>query len=208
MLGAGGGCFDASFMELPRHFAYLALLLAAAVLAAPTSAPAAAAHIASGNCANRHTPATRMSAHAMRTAVVCLVNRERRHHGLPPVRESRRLDRSAQGWSNRMVRAASFTHGDFTSRLVAVGYRWSAAGENIASGFRDPWGVVRGWMGSPDHCRIILGPQYADLGVGVNTRRLGSYGPSTWTQDFGLWKGHHAPSHNFGPQGGCPYPIY
>jgi uncharacterized protein YkwD len=195
-------------MDFRRPVKYLPFLACAAVLASPTAAPAATAHVASANCAHRHTPATRMSARAMRAAVVCLVNRERRHHGLPPLREARRLDRSAQGWSNRMVRAASFTHGDFTSRLAAVGYRWSAAGENIASGFTDPWGVVRGWMGSPDHCRNILNPSYADLGVGVNTHRLGIYGPSTWTQDFGLWMGRHAPSHNSGPQGGCPYSMY
>jgi uncharacterized protein YkwD len=207
MLGAGSGCFDALNMELPRPVAYLPVLLSAAVLALPTSAPAARAHVASGKCVNRNTPATRISAKAMRTAVLCLVNKQRAHHGLPPLHESRRLDRSAQSWSNRMVRAASFTHGDFTSRLSAVGYHWSAAGENIASGFATPWSVIRGWMGSPDHCRNILSPQFHDLGVGVNTHRLGIYGPSTWTEDFGLWMGHHAPSHNTGPQNGCPYRV-
>ena len=195
-------------MDFRRPVKYLPLLLAAAALASPTAAPAARAQVAAGKCVNRNTPATRISAKAMRRAVVCLVNKQRAHHGLPPVRESGRLDRSAQGWSNRMVRAASFTHGDFTSRLSAVGYSWSAAGENIASGFSTPWAVVRGWMGSPDHCRNILDPQYADLGVGVNTHRLGIYGPSTWTQDFGLWMGHRAPSGNHGPQSGCPYSVH
>jgi uncharacterized protein YkwD len=192
-------------MDLRRPVKYLPFLVAAAVLASPTAASAARR---TAKCVNRNTPATRISAQAMRKAVVCLANKQRAQRGLPPLRDSRRLDRSAQGWSNRMVRAASFTHGDFTSRLSAVGYSWSAAGENIASGFSTPWAVIRGWMGSPDHCRNILDPQYADLGVGVNTHRLGVYGPSTWTQDFGLWMGHRAPSGNRGPQSGCPYRIY
>ena len=192
-------------MDLRRPVKYLPVLLAAAVLASPTAAMAKR----TPKCVNRNTPATRISAQAMRKAVVCLVNKQRSEHGLPPVRESRRLDRSAQGWSNWMVRAASFTHGsNFTGRLSAVGYSWSAAGENIASGFSTPWAVIKGWMGSPDHCRNILDPQYADLGVGVNSHRLGPYGPSTWTQDFGLWMGHRAPSGNRGPQSGCPYRIY
>jgi uncharacterized protein YkwD len=205
MLGAGSGCFDASTMDLRRLAKYLPLLAAAAVLALPT---AASAHL-TPKCKNRNTPATRISAKAMRKAVVCLVNKQRSERGLPPLSENGRLDRSAQGWSNWMVRAASFTHGgNFTGRLSAVGYNWSAAGENIASGFSTPWAVMKGWMGSPDHCRNILSPQFHDIGVGVNSHRLGIYGPSTWTQDFGLWMGHHAPSGNSGPQNGCPYRIY
>ena len=192
-------------MKLRRLVKYFPVLVAAAVLASPSVSATARL---TPKCVNRNTPATRISAQAMRTAVLCLVNKQRAHHGLPPLHESRRLDRSAQGWSNWMVRAASFTHGsNFAGRLSAVGYNWSAAGENIASGFSTPWSVVRGWMGSPDHCHNILSPQFHDLGVGVNTHRLGIYGPSTWTQDFGLWMGHRAPSHNTGPQNGCPYRI-
>ncbi len=193
-------------MDLRRPVKYLPVLVAAAVLASPAAAPAAKR---TPKCVNRNTPATRISAPAMRKAVVCLVNKQRAEHGLPALRESRQLDRSAQGWSNWMVRAASFTHGsNFAGRLSAVGYNWSIAGENIASGFSTPWDVMKGWMGSPDHCHNILAPQFTDIGVGVNSHRLGIYGPSTWTQDFGLPMGHRAPSHNSGPQNGCPYHIY
>ena len=109
------------------------------------------------------------------------------------------------GWS---APPASPTAATSPVALSAVGYNWSAAGENIATGFSTPWAVIKGWMGSTDHCRNILDPQFADLGVGVNSHRLGPYGPSTWTQDFGLWMGHRAPSGNRGPQNGCPYRIY
>lgn len=107
-----------------------------------------------------------------------------------------------------MVTSATFTHGsDFSARLTAVGYVWSSAGENIATGFATPRQVVRAWMGSPGHCRNILDPTFADVGTGVNSHRLGRYAPSTWTQDFGLWMGHRNPSRNYAPQRGCPYRV-
>ena len=64
-------------------------------------------------------------------------------------------------------------------------------------------------MASTDHCRNILDPTYADIGTGVNAHAVGNFasGPSTWTQDFGLWVGHNSPSNNHGPQNGCPYKI-
>ncbi len=191
-------------MSLRRPATYLPLLLTAAVLASPTSAPA----VPAGKCANWNTPASRASKPAIRAAIVCLINKQRTHHGLPELRENRRLDHSAQNWTDRMVRSGTFTHGaDFAGRLSAAGYNWGAAGENIASGFTTPWGVMRGWMASTDHCQNILSPSFSDVGVGVNTHRLGIYGPSTWTQDFGLLIGRHAPSSDRGPQRGCPYQI-
>jgi uncharacterized protein YkwD len=139
---------------------------------------------------------------------VCLVNQQRAARRLPALRASRRLDSSAQLWTNTMVRTANFTHGpDFSSRIDATGYFWSMAGENIATGFATPREVVSGWMASLDHCQNILNPTFGDVGTGVNSQALGQYGPSTWTQDFGLWMGHRAPSHNFGPQRGCPYRV-
>ncbi len=108
----------------------------------------------------------------LKAAVVCLINRQRRLHGLPALHESARLDRSAQGWTNVMVHFHSFTHGaDFASRISAVGFRWSSAGENIAAGFRTPAAVVRAWMASPGHCRNILSPSFLDVGTGRQPAR-------------------------------------
>ena len=142
----------------------------------------------------------------MRDAAVCLINQQRIKHHLPALHVHQDLNRSAQGWTNVMVDTSRFTHGrDFGSRIAAAGYSWSSAGENIATGFLTPEAVVKAWMASPDHCQNILDPTYSDVGTGLSNHRLGRYGPSTWTQDFGLWTGHHAPSANYGPQSGCPY---
>src|SRR6202042_2131961 len=96
--------------------------------------PAAAAQ--ARGCANAHTPIAAASHPQLQNAVVCLINEQRARHHLPRLHANRRLDRSAQGWTNTMARHGAFSHGaDFASRISAVGFSWSMAGENIATGF-------------------------------------------------------------------------
>jgi uncharacterized protein YkwD len=137
--------------------------------------------------------------------VVCLINQQRHARRLPRLQENGRLNRSAQGWTNVMVRHDEFTHGaDFAGRISAVGFNWKSVGENIAGGFTTPAAVVRGWMGSPGHCENILNPTFRDVGTGVNRGRVEGV-PDIWTQDFALSMSSHAPSHNWGPADHCPY---
>ena len=160
------------------------------------------------SCANASTPVSSASADAIRAAVVCLINQQRNAHGLPGLRVSPRLNRSAQSWNQTMVATGAFTHGaNFAGRISAVGYDWQTAGENIATGFPTPQAVVSAWMASPDHCRNILDPAFRDVGTGVTDAAVGRWAtqPATFTQDFGLLMSQNAPSGNTGPQNGCPY---
>jgi uncharacterized protein YkwD len=105
-----------------------------------------------------------------------------------------------------MVTRHWFTHGsDFAGRITAAGFRWSQAGENIATGYRTPSSVVRGWMASTDHCQNILDPSYRAVGTGVSRGAAIPSDPGTWTQDFGLRMGQRPASHNTAPADGCPY---
>lgn len=158
-------------------------------------------------CAGAHTPIVGTSRPALKRAVVCLINEQRRSHRLPGLRASNRLNRSAQGWTNVMVTHRDFTHGaDFAARISAVGFNWSSVGENIATGFETPAAVVRAWMASTGHCQNILNPTYRFVGTGVDQGTAGAGdGPGTWTQDFGLLMGERPASGNWGPAGGCPY---
>jgi uncharacterized protein YkwD len=159
-------------------------------------------------CTNADTPATAAPATVMDAAVNCLVNQQRAKHGLPILTVSWRLSRVAQTWSTQMVSSGEFDHGaDFAGRVSAVGYDWQTAAENIATGYPTPRSVVLAWMASPDHCRNILDPAFRSIGAGVNNAPVGDFAtdPSTWTQDFGLLMSQSAPSHNHGPQNGCPY---
>ena len=158
-------------------------------------------------CANANAAVGAVSRQATKAAVVCLINKQRTARGLPALHESGLLDRSAQGWTNTMVATGAFTHGaNFAGRISAAGFQWSSAGENIATGFLTPRAVVAGWMGSTGHCQNILSPTYSSVGTGVVHHVVGVGGDgATWTQDFALAAGHHAPSHNVGPANGCPY---
>jgi uncharacterized protein YkwD len=159
-------------------------------------------------CAQAHSPIAATPRAELQSAVVCLINQQRHERGLPGLRENARLNRSAQGWTNTMVSSRDFSHGaDFAARISAVGFRWSTAGENIATGFNTPAAVVRGWMASTGHCQNILNPRYRSVGTGVSRRSIAgvSSGGGTWTQDFALGMGQAPASDNWGPAEGCPY---
>ena len=159
-------------------------------------------------CAGAGAPVGSTSAEALKSTVVCLINQQRVLHHLPPLLASRLLNRSAQGWTDVMVSSDQFTHGtNFASRISAVGFVWRAAGENIATGYSTPRGVVRAWMASTGHCENILNPTYREIGTGVSTRPVRGFatGTGTWTQDFALGMKQSPPSNNFGPADGCPY---
>lgn len=63
-------------------------------------------------------------------------------------------------------------------RMELAGYDYSAAGENIAQGQTSADQVMASWMSSPGHCRNIMDPSFAEIGVGVSDGAL-------WTQTFG-----------------------
>jgi uncharacterized protein YkwD len=163
---------------------------------------------AASGCANANASVGDASAEALRASVVCLINQQRVSRRLPALRASRLLDHSAQDWTNAMVSSDVFSHGtNFSSRISAAGYVWRTAGENIATGFQTPAGVVRAWMASTGHCQNILNPTYGNVGTGVSRRTVSGWasGAGTWTQDFALSMYKSPPSANWGPADGCPY---
>jgi uncharacterized protein YkwD len=177
--------------------------------AAPKTAPAATAKPALPQfCPNADISAQAAAATAMRAAVLCLANQQRVGRGLPMLADSPLLDTVAQAWTDTMVATGIFSHGtNFIGRLARVGYDWSNAGENIATGFATPRSVVTAWMASTDHCRNILDPTFANIGIGVNPKPAGTgvADAATWTQDFGLLMSAAAPSKDTAPMNGCPY---
>jgi uncharacterized protein YkwD len=192
----------------------IAVAAAASIVALMVLAPMAGARHraraerASRTCADANSRVGRAPRSALKAAVVCLINKQRQAHGLPALRANRRLDRSAQGWTNVMVADGEFSHGsNFSARIGSVGFSWSRAGENIATGFPTPRDVVNAWMGSAGHCQNILSSSFADVGTGIRAKPVRGFasGPATWTQDFALPVGHHPPSDNTGAAAGCPY---
>lgn len=154
------------------------LPVAAAVIA--LAAPAGAqAHGCRGADA---TPSAR-TAKLVRSATVCLINAERRRHGLRPLRADRSLTTMAKGFARRMVREHFFDHtapGGATLERRAL-HTAFAGGANIQSysigedlgwatgALATPRGQVASWMASPPHRENILEPSFRDIGVGFAT---------------------------------------
>ena len=142
------------------------------VLTALTAGSAAAAGCAGANVAPSASPAKASA------ATLCLLNRERRAHGLAPFHVNRALANAARGHSRDMARRDYFDHtapGDvtFADRIQRANYRprgsWSI-GENIAWGsgsLATPASIVRAWMKSPGHRANILNRAFRAIGVGV-----------------------------------------
>jgi uncharacterized protein YkwD len=174
-----------------------------AVAATPAAATAARGHRRHGrHCTDTNATPRTASKRALQAAVVCLVNHEREKYGLPALRTNGKLSRAAQGWTDTMVGSGYFGHSaDFAATISAVGFAWSQAGQNIATGYRTPRRVVNAWMASPGHCRNILNPDYREVGTGVVDRGIRPYGsgPSTWTQDFALGLRQRPRSYNWAP---------
>jgi uncharacterized protein YkwD len=127
-------------------------------------------------------------------STLCLLNAERRRHGLRQLRLNKRLSRAARRHSQDMVRKRYFDHtsrsgASFVDRIRRTGYltgarRWKVA-ENIAWGtywLASPRAIIKAWMDSPGHRANILDRSYREIGIGVATNS----GPKAlYTTDFG-----------------------
>ncbi len=139
---------------------------------------------------------------AIRTATLCLVNRERLSHGEGALKADGQLQAAAQGHSEDMAAGDYFEHdgrGGSTpvSRMRRAGYIFSsrigyAVGENIAwatLGLSTPQAIVAGWMSDVGHRANILEAKFRDTGIGVSPHPLSSLAHgqagAIYTQDFG-----------------------
>jgi uncharacterized protein YkwD len=109
--------------------------------------------------------------------VIELVNQERQNCTvsgcpLPPMKRNSMLDLAAERHGVSMAGNDFFGHCDFVThslpwdRMVAVGYFWNGAAENIAAGTSTASGAMALWMGSAGHRANILNTGNNELGVG------------------------------------------
>jgi len=146
-----------------------ALTILLTLAAAPAPAPAAA------RCAGATAGPASLGGAARQAALVCEINRARRHHGLASVSTHARLTRMAGGFARTMVARRFFSHvgpggATLSARRRAAGYRGHSLGEVLAWGegrYASPRAAVRSWLHSPPHRRVLLGRNYHDVGVGI-----------------------------------------
>jgi len=127
-----------------------------------------------------------------REGVIQWTNIQRAEYGLPPLKESAKLDSSAEIKAEDMLENQYFAHSSPSGVGVKelaerVEYEFIAIGENLALGnFKNDETLVQGWMDSPGHRENILNTQYQEIGVAVIKGVF--EGKSTWlaVQHFGL----------------------
>ncbi len=103
--------------------------------------------------------------------IASLTNIERSNNGLPNLAWNAALANSAWQKAEDMCTKSYWAHTapDGTTGWTFMnqsGYKYTAAGENLAMGFDSDTGIVAGWMASPGHRANILNTSYNDIGVG------------------------------------------
>jgi uncharacterized protein YkwD len=173
--------------------------MAALLVVASLVAPAAGAAAMPVPCGESTTAPRTLTLRAMRTSVLCLINRARTNAGLHPLTYNQDLRDSASEHSVSMVTHDYFAHegpgGSVDGRISRAGYLARAEefeiGEDIGGGagrrLGSPMAVFEAWMHSPPHRENILDPRFHDAGVGV-ARGFpfgGRRAAATYTVDFG-----------------------
>jgi uncharacterized protein YkwD len=163
------------------------LLLALAALGGPLGAtalgagPSARASVAPTPCAGENATPNGRNSTQLDDAARCLMNEIRIAHELPELHFNASLARIAAGQASDMVRGHYFGDQSLSgqsplSRIIASGYAVHPSSvrlltaQNIGYGTgpnATPGGIVRAWMLSPPHRKIILNAVYRDVGVGV-----------------------------------------
>ncbi len=173
-------------------------IIIATALAAGLSTTSSAA--AASSCANATAAPGTVSAVALKSATLCLLNEERAAEGLRPLKEHKKLEKAATGFSKEMVSKRFFDHvspsgSTLTTRVKKVRYTkgarsWSL-GENIAWGTgakATPAAIVDAWMHSEGHKHNILDRKFKEIGIGIASgapvATASSVG-ATYTTDFG-----------------------
>jgi uncharacterized protein YkwD len=157
----------------------------------------------SSACVDADLRPTQWNVERVRSATLCLINRERAAQGEGALVVNPHLQGSAQSHTEDMVRGDYFEHvgrgGDTPlSRMRDAGYIYSSrvgyeVGENLGWGtlwLATPRAIVAAWMGSSGHRANILNARYRDTAIGVSPHPLASMAAgqsgAIYTQDFGV----------------------
>jgi uncharacterized protein YkwD len=179
---------------MPITAAKLRIAALSVIAAAALAAPGQAMGGGGGGCADATANPNDISLQQAKGATLCLLNNQRRAHGLRPLHDNSRLDLASQRHANDMSAHKYFAHGDFVGRIKAAHYLGNArgwtVGENIAWGSLDyatPAQIVDGWMHSPGHRANILDGHFREIGLGIarGAPAPGQDRGGTYVTDFG-----------------------
>jgi hypothetical protein len=122
--------------------------------------------------------------------LVELANKERIAQGLSPLVINQQLVEAAEKKAIDMLNKDYFAHTSPNGLtpwywLDKVGYKYAAAGENLAKDFTDSEYVNDAWMDSPLHRANILNGNYQDIGIAVVEGDINGQKTTVAVQFFG-----------------------
>jgi uncharacterized protein YkwD len=164
----------------------LAVLGAAALLGCGSPGPARTGPVA--QCGGERVRATVLErANAARAAARSCGGQ--RMAPAAPLAWNNALASAAARHSADMARRDYFAHSSpegkrARQRVEAEGYAWRVVGENIAGGDTTADAVMAGWIASNEHCRNIMDPVFAEVGVAC-VQRSGTTWGTYWTMVLG-----------------------
>ena len=112
------------------------------------------------------------------------LNKVRSARGLPAVRYSKPLARSATGFARRLMRANRFGH----AGKISTRARFRRLGETLArrrGWSKSPSAVIRLWLRSPGHRALILDPRFRWAGDGRSRGHFGAHRNTIWVMHLG-----------------------
>jgi uncharacterized protein YkwD len=111
------------------------------------------------------------------------INKYRAAHGLGPLRSSAALARGSGRHARRLIRTDSFSHA-----ALRAGGRFDRLGEVLGyqGGFRiRRSAMVRMWLRSPGHRRLVLSRSFRYVGAGMARGRFNGSRATVWVARFG-----------------------
>lgn len=122
--------------------------------------------------------------------IVSLTNQDRLGKGVAPLQENLDLDSAAMAKAQDMLVDNYFDHYSPTGEtpwdfILANGYNYHFAGENLAMDFNTSNGVNSAWLNSPKHAKNIYNPNYTNIGVAVVEGELEGHQTTLVVQMFG-----------------------
>ena len=104
--------------------------------------------------------------------VLAAVNKARAGAGCSALTVNAKLVAAAKGHAKAMAERNFFGHaskngGKFSSRIKALGYRFSKVAENIGAGQSSAAGILKDWLGSAGHRKNILDCALTETGIAV-----------------------------------------
>jgi uncharacterized protein YkwD len=147
-------------------------------------------------CKNAQMSPTRVRTKAIVTALLCVMNEQRKLFKLKPLKISKLLAKAALAHSRAMVLGGFFAHqgpseAALAARLKKVKFAGTAAGENLGAGSGNlgtPVAMVDGWMHSPLHRANLLSKRWRAVGIGFLAQypiKTAARPVATYTTDFG-----------------------